>query len=61
MGTRAIVATPYGDSWRGRHTHWDGYPTGRAKHLWAIVQRDGVEQARKVITADYYGWSDHQG
>lgn len=57
MGTRAIVAVPYGDTWRGRHSHWDGYPTGRAKNLWAIVKRDGIDQARRVLTADYYGWS----
>lgn len=57
MSTRAIVAEPYGDTWRGRHTHSDGYPTGRGRHLWALVKRDGLEKVRQTMIHDYYGWS----
>jgi hypothetical protein len=57
MSTRAIVAEPHGDSWRGRHTHSDGYPSGRGQTLWALVARDGVETVRKTIIHTYFGWS----
>lgn len=57
MSTRAFVAVPYGDSWRGRHTHWDGYPTSRARELWALVRHDGLKTVRRVLTEDYAGWS----
>jgi hypothetical protein len=58
MSTRAIVAVPHGDSWRGRYTHSDGYPTWLGRHVWAIVQRDGVDKAQKVFTEDYVAWSE---
>jgi hypothetical protein len=57
MSTRATVAEPHGDSWRGRHTHSDGYPTGRGRALWALVARDGLETVRQTIIHDHYGWS----
>lgn len=57
MGTPSIIAIPYGDSWRGRSSHWDGYPTWAGKNVWAIVQRDGVEKASRTLTETYYGWS----
>ena len=57
MGTRSIIAVPHGDGWRGRYCHWDGYPQGVGVNLLAIVQRDGIEQARTILTQDFYGWS----
>lgn len=57
MSTRSIVAVPHGDSWRGRYIHSDGYPTARAAQLWALVQRDGLETCRRVLTEEHYGWS----
>lgn len=56
MGTRSAVG-PDSTVKRGRYVHWDGYPSGVGKALLAIVQRDGVERAREVITANFYGWS----
>ncbi len=57
MGTPSHIAVPVGDGWRARSVHWDGYPSGVGRHLWAIVQREGVEKARQVLTEDYYSWS----
>lgn len=57
MSTRSIIAEPKGDVWRGRYCHSDGYPTWNGRQLWAIVQRDGVEEARKRLLHDRYGWS----
>ena len=58
MGTRSIIAEPDGhQGWRGRYCHWDGYPQGVGVNLLAIVQRDGIEQARRILLHDFYGWS----
>lgn len=57
MGTRSVVAIQNGDGFKGRYIHWDGYPSGVGESLLAIVQRDGVEKARQVLTVDHYGWS----
>jgi hypothetical protein len=57
VSTRSIIAVPHGDSWRGRYVHSDGYPTWRARNLWVLVKRGGLEQTRKVLTEDHFGWS----
>lgn len=58
MGTRSIVAVPTEDGgWKGRYVHWDGYPTGVGLALLKIVQRDGLDTARRVLTEEHYGWS----
>lgn len=57
MSTNAVIAVPHGDGWRGRSTHWDGDPACVGQHVYAIVQREGIERARQVLTEDYYGWS----
>ena len=57
MSTQAYAAVPFGDSWRGRYIHSDGYPTWVGARLWRIALRDGVEAARKTLTEEYYGWS----
>lgn len=57
MATRCIIAEPYGDGWRGRYSHWDGYPSAKLPELFALVKRDGVETVRKVLLHDNYSWS----
>lgn len=57
MSTNSVIAIPDGDAWRGRYVHWDGQPTWMGAQLHAIVQRDGVEQARKVLTETERSWS----
>lgn len=57
MSTRACIAIPEGDTWRGRYTHWDGYASHMGRQYWAIVQRDGLEKARRVLVGENYGWS----
>lgn len=57
MATRCIIAEPYGDGWRGRYSHWDGYPNAKLPELFALVNRDGVETVRKVLLHDNYSWS----
>lgn len=58
MGTRSVLAIPQGDGWKGRYCHWDGYPSWNGLRLLDLVARDGVEQVRKVLTEDHYGWSN---
>lgn len=57
MGTRSVVALPEDGAFRGRYCHWDGYPTGVGAALIEIVKRDGLDTARRTLTADHYGWS----
>lgn len=57
MATRCIIAEPHGDGWRGRYSHWDGYPSAKLPQLFALVARDGVETVRKVLLHDNYSWS----
>ncbi len=57
MGTRSIIAKQQGDSWAGRYAHWDGYPTHQGASIWAIVQRDGWEQASKTFVDEHFYWS----
>ena len=57
MATRCIIAEPHGDGWRGRYSHWDGYPSAKLPELFALVKRDGVETVRKVLLHDNYSWS----
>lgn len=61
MSTRSIIAIPQGDSWKGRYCHSDGYPTWNGRTLWALVQRDGLDTVRRVLTEDHYGWSSIDG
>lgn len=57
MSTRSIVAEPYGDGWRGRYVHWDGYPEVKLNGLSRLVQRDGIEKVRQVLLHDNLSWS----
>ena len=57
MSTRSIIAKQYGDSWKGRYAHWDGYPSHQGRNIWEIVQRDGVAQAVKTLVDENFYWS----
>lgn len=57
MSTRSCIARPIGDEWEGRYHHSDGYPTGLGADLWQLVQRNGVEWARRVLIDEHAGWS----
>lgn len=57
MSTRSIIAVPYGDSWRGRYVHSDGYPTHMAPTLTAMVRRDGLTKTTHTLTDSFLGWS----
>jgi hypothetical protein len=57
MSTRSVIAKPYGDIWKGRYCHWDGYPQWLGHNLFNIVKRDGVEVARKTLVDDNFYWS----
>jgi hypothetical protein len=58
MGTRSVVAVPLDGGFQGRYVHWDGYPSGVGVVLADLVQRDGVETVRRVLTDEHYGWSN---
>lgn len=58
MSTRSVIAIPDGDGWRGRFCHWNGYPTWNGRQVWAIVQRDGLEEAQRQLVLNTTGcWS----
>jgi hypothetical protein len=57
MSTRSIIAIPTDTDWKGRYVHWDGYPSNMGKELSAIIQRDGYENAIKILTQDHKSWS----
>lgn len=60
MSTASIIAIPYYDdatTWVGRMAYTDGYPQFLARALHEIVQRDGVETARRILTHEHYSWS----
>ena len=57
MGTRSVIAKPDGDIWRGRYCHWDGYPQWTGHAIFTLVQRDGLEVARKTLVDDNFYWS----
>jgi hypothetical protein len=58
MSTRSIIAVPHGDGWKGRYAHWDGYPEWMGRALWEIVQRDGIDAARRTLAEDNFYWSN---
>lgn len=58
MSTRSAVAVPYGNSWRGRYVHSDGYPSHLLVALLTLIQRDGKATVLRKITEDRYGWSN---
>lgn len=57
MGTRSVLAVQQGDGWKGRYCHWDGYPDHQLTTLLELIERDGAERVRRVLTEEHYGWS----
>jgi hypothetical protein len=57
MSTRSVIAVPYGDSWRGRYHHSDGYPSGLGAELFRLVNEQGLEWTRTTLTKKHTGWS----
>lgn len=57
MSTRSIIGHPYGDGFRGRYCHWDGYPTYNGKQIWDIVKRDGIDRATAILFYKNFQWS----
>lgn len=55
MSTRSVITRTPGKP--GRYVHHDGYPTGVGASLFRIVKRDGIRKARRVLTAEHFGWS----
>jgi hypothetical protein len=58
MSTHAIIGTPTpGGGFRGRYVHYDGAPHGVGTTLAAIIARDGLEHALRVLTEDHTSWA----
>ena len=58
MSTHALV---FGKSSLGRYVHFDGYPSGVGAALLRIVQRDGLDMARKIVLDSQGGWVSLHG
>lgn len=56
MSTRSVIAVPYGDSWRGRYHHSDGYPSGVGRELFKLVNEHGLEWTRKTLTGHIWSF-----
>lgn len=61
MGTRAAVAYPWGDGWKGVYSHFDGYPTGLGMGLFDLYHNEFGESAvamiEGIIKANPQGYS----
>ena len=61
MSTRCCIAKPWGESWRGRYVHSDGYPTGVGVAIKRAVDRLGSTKAAIKLLIDSSwakaGWS----
>lgn len=65
MGTRSVIAEPFGDGFRGRYHHWDGYPSGLGHQLWDLYHGhfagDVEAMTTYLITDEPVGWSTING
>ena len=65
MSTRACIARPYGEGFRGVYHHWDGYPSGLGASLyrlrWLRYGGDTEAMAAELIDAHPAGWSTING
>lgn len=65
MGTRSVIAEPWGDGFRGRYCHWDGYPSGVGHSLFrAHSERfsgDTDAMVAYLVTDEAVGWSQLAG
>lgn len=58
MSTRAVIAVPDGDAWRGRFVEQHGYPLWTAAAIWKLVDRHGLELVGRVlVTGEHRFWS----
>lgn len=56
MSTRSILAVPYGDAWRGRYCHSDGYLTHNGRVLWNEVRQVGAAAFEEFLTNGRGSW-----
>jgi hypothetical protein len=63
MSTRSVIAIGTRDEWHGVYVHYDGYPEGVGRQLWALVHmQDGdlwdqmTACAVELIDAHPEGW-----
>lgn len=65
MGTRSVIAEPFGDGFRGRYHHWDGYPSGLGHQLWDLYHGhfagDVEAMTTYLIAEEPVGWSTING
>lgn len=69
MSTRGAIARPIAESatggWEGRYHHFDSYPTGLGKTLWALhfgfFDRDIAAMTKYLIDDHPAGWSTING
>jgi hypothetical protein len=57
MATRACIAIPTDNGFKGRYSHSDGNPAWLLRQLVTLVNRDGVDAARKMLFENHFGWS----
>ncbi len=57
MSTRACIARPDGDSWRGIYVHGDGYPSALGVTLVALVRGRGVAAVLALAERAPQGWT----
>lgn len=59
--TRSAIARPRDGGWIGVYHHWDGYPSGLGRVLWAALHqtyRGDVQRLRAAVIDDHPGgWS----
>jgi len=55
MSTRSIIAVQYGDGFRGRYCHSDGYPMHNGRVLFEEVRSAGVDALEAFLDDDGRG------
>lgn len=62
MSTRAVIAKPDGDGFRGRYHHFDGYPSGLGVALVGTLAEqfggDLEAMVTRLIDEEHVGWSN---
>lgn len=57
MSTRSVIAVMHEGTPRGRAVLSDGYPSWMGHALVRLVNRDGLDTVRRVLTQDWFAWS----
>lgn len=55
MSTRSIIAVQYGDTFRGRYCHGDGYPAWMGRVLFGEMKAAGVDALEAFLSEDGLG------